>query len=135
MGTVLDAYALIALLEDERAADEVERLIASRDSAISTVNLAEAAQRLLRHSTVTSEELRYLVASLPLVIVPYTEVHAWRAAELRARHYRRRGSVLSLADCCFVAVATPVDRVATADRAVLRMAAAEGIATVELPSA
>ncbi|MGH3136813.1 MAG: PIN domain-containing protein [Gaiellaceae bacterium] len=133
MGTLLDAFALVAFFEDEPAAPEVGRLIAARDASMSTVNLAEAGQRILRHSDVTSEELRQLVGSLPLALVPYTVAHAWRAAELRARHYHRRDSSVSFADCCLVAAATPADRVATADPAVLRMAEGEGIGTVELP--
>jgi PIN domain nuclease of toxin-antitoxin system len=133
VGTLLDAYGLIALLDDEPAASEVERLLASRDVAMSTVNLAEAVQRMLRFSSITSAELRQVVGALPLSVIPYTEAHAWRAAELRARHYDRRERALSLADCCLVAVATPADRIATSDPAVLRMADVEGIGTVALP--
>jgi predicted nucleic acid-binding protein len=133
VGTVLDAYGLIALLDDEPAAEAVENLLARGDVAMSTVNLAEAAQRKLRLSTVTLPELRSVVDTLPLAVIPYTETHAWRAAELRARYYERRASEVSLADCCLVAVATPADRVATADPAVLRMAEAEGIGTIALP--
>lgn len=133
MGTLLDAYALVAYLEGEAAAGEVEALIARRDAAMSTVNLAEAGQRVLRQSNITTDELREVVQALPIEFVPYTELHAWRAADLRARYYDRRTSALSLADCCLVAVATPADRLATADPAVLRMAKAEGIGTVELP--
>lgn len=81
----------------------------------------------------TSPELLEVVRSLPLAVIPLTEAHAWRAADLRARHYQRGGSAVSLADCCLVAVATAADRVATADLGVLRMAQAEGIGTVELP--
>lgn len=133
MGTLLDAYALIAFLEDEPAAAEVARLIGSGNAAISTVNLAEAGQHLIRHGAVTGGELRQLVGSIPLAVVPFTEAHAWRASEIRAQHYRRTDSEVSLADCCLVAVATAADRVATADAAVIRMAAAEGIEALELP--
>jgi PIN domain nuclease of toxin-antitoxin system len=133
VGTLLDAFALIAFLDGEPAAADVESLLVRGDAAISAVNLAEAAQRKLRMSSVTLPELQEVTRSLPVAVIPYSEVHAWRAAELRARHYRRRESEVSLADCCLVAVATPADRVATADPAVLRMAAAEGIGTVELP--
>ena len=133
MGTLLDAYALVALLEDESAADDVERLVGSGESAIPAINLAEAGQRVLRHAAIEADELRSVVSSLPIAVIPLTEAHAWRAAELRAGHYRRGDSEVSLADCCLVAVATAADRVATADPAVLRMAAAEGLATIELP--
>ena len=135
MGTLLDAFALVAFLGGEPAAAEVRQLLARGDAAISTVNLAEAGQSLLRHGDATSDELRELVDSIPLAVIPFTAAHAWRAAELRARYYRRTDSAVSLADCCLVAVATPADRVATADAAVLRMAAAEGIGAVELPGA
>jgi PIN domain nuclease of toxin-antitoxin system len=133
VGTLLDAYALIAFLDDEPAAADVELLLARGDAGMSAVNLAEAAQRQVRLTSVTLAELREVVSLLPLAIVPHSERHAWRAAELRARHYDRRTSPVSLADCCLVAVATPADRVATADPPVLRMARAEGVGTVELP--
>jgi PIN domain nuclease of toxin-antitoxin system len=132
VGTLLDAFALIAFLDDEPAASEVERLLARGDAAMSTVNLAEAAQKKLRASSVTLPELREVVGSLPITVIPYVETHAWKAAELRARHYNRRDSPVSFADCCLVAVATPADRVATADPAVLRMADAEGVGVLEL---
>ncbi len=133
MGTLLDAFALIAFLDDEPAASDVEGLLARGDAAMSAVNLAEAAQRQLRMTSVTSSELRDVVRSLPVAVIPYSETHAWRAAELRARYYERRESPVSLADCCLVAVATGADRIATADPAVLRMAEAEGMRTIELP--
>ena len=133
MGTVLDAFALIALLRDEPAADAVEALIAAGDAAMSTVNLAEVGQTVVREGAMLSADLEHIVGTLPLAIVPFTAAHAYRTAELRARHYGRRDSAVSLADCCLVAVATPADRVATADPVVLRMAEAEGIGTVALP--
>lgn len=133
MGTLLDAYAFIAFLDDEPAAAEVEGLLARGDASMTSVNLAEAAQSKLRESSVSLPELQEVVGSLPVAVVPLSEAHAWRAAELRARYYARRASAVSLADCCLVAVATAADRVATADPALLAMARAEGVATVELP--
>jgi len=100
MGTLLDAFALVAFLGGEPAAAEVRQLLARGDAAISTVNLAEAGQSLLRHGDATSDELRELVDSIPLAVIPFTAAHAWRAAELRARYYRRTDSAVSLADCC-----------------------------------
>lgn len=132
MGTLLDAYALVAFLAAEPAGADVRRLVDAGDAAISTVNLVEAADLLQRLGGIGGEEVRGLVDALPLPVIPFTMSHAWRAAELRARYYHRRESALSLADCCLIAVATPADRVATADPSVLRMAEAEGIATVAL---
>jgi PIN domain nuclease of toxin-antitoxin system len=133
VGILLDAFALLAFLDDEPAAHDVESLLARGDAAMSAVNLAEAAQKKLRTSSVSLPELQEVTGSLPLAIIPYSEAHAWRASALRARHYRRRDSAVSLADCSLVAVATPADRIATADPAVLAMAEAEGIATFVLP--
>ncbi len=133
MGTLLDAFALIAFVDGEPAAPDVRHLLRGGDCAIPTVNLAEAGQRLFRVGGVQREELEHVVGSLPIDVVPFTRLHAWRAADLRARYYGRRDSAVSLADCCLVAVATPADRVATADPAVLRMAEAEGIGTIALP--
>lgn len=133
MGTLLDASALIAFLDDEPAASEVESMLSAGTAAIPSVNLAEAAQRVLRERGATAGELRELVSALPLAVVPVTESHAWRAAELRATHYRRMESEVSLADCCLVAVATAADRVASSDPALLRMANAEGLAVAALP--
>lgn len=133
MGTLLDAYALVAFLAGESAAPEVRRLLESRDCAIPVVNLAEAGQHVMRRHALERDQLEAVITSLPLTVVPLSEAHAWSAAELRARHYRRRENEVSLADCFLVAVATLADRVATADPGVLRMAEAEGVATIELP--
>jgi PIN domain nuclease of toxin-antitoxin system len=135
VGTLLDAFALIALLRDERAADDVQRLVAAGDASMSVVNLAEVGQKVIRADALQPDELDHILDALPLTIVPFTRAHALRTAELRALHYDRRESAVSLADCCLVAVATPADRVATADPAVLRMARAEGFETIELPGA
>lgn len=133
MGTLLDAFALIALLRDEAAAEDVHRLLVAGDASMSTVNLAEAGQKVVRARALQADELDRIVGALPLAIVPFSRVHAVRAAELRARHYDRRDRAVSLADCCLVAAATPADRVATADAAVLAMAESEGIETIALP--
>jgi PIN domain nuclease of toxin-antitoxin system len=45
---VLDAYALIALLAGEPAADEVGRLVAEKATAVPAPNLTEAVDRLAR---------------------------------------------------------------------------------------
>ena len=81
---------------------------------------------------IAGKELRTLVGQLPIAIVPLTEPIAWGAAELRARHYHRRRSPVSIADCVLVASAEAGDRVATKDSAVLEMACAEGVAVLEL---
>jgi len=64
-------------------------------------------------------------------LVEPTEALTWRAVGLRARHCRRRGSELSLADCVALATGRHGDRLATADPPLARAAASELIA---LPS-
>lgn len=132
MGTLLDASALIAFLDDEPAAPDVAVVLSSRAAAIPSVNLAEAVQRILRRSDATLDEIRELVESLELPVIPLSDAHAWRAGELRARHYARVANDVSLADCCLVAVAAPADVIASTDANVLRMATAEGVSTLPL---
>ena len=57
---------------------------------------------------------------------------AWRAGELRATHYDRNHSALSLADCMLLASATPADKIATSDRAVGLTARKLGIDVIPL---
>jgi hypothetical protein len=55
-----------------------------------------------------------------------------RAVSLRAAHHHRGRSPLSLPDCVYIAAAGGDGAVATADRAMLAAADAEGIGTVPL---
>lgn len=133
MGTLLDAQALVALVLDEPAAQDVELILRQGSVGMAAPNLAETLDVLSRVEGYPYDLLRSLLGPLAIVVVPMTEHHAWRAAALRTRHYARDESEVSLADCALVATATPADVIATADRPVLRMAEAEGIATVALP--
>lgn len=132
MGTLLDAYALVALLRDERSAATVEEALRRGSAAMSAINLAEAVEKMVRVERVDAEALRTALEPLGMQVLPLSESVAWRAALLRARHYRRRTSEVSLADCCVVAHATPADAVMSGDAALLRMAEAEGFRTVRL---
>jgi predicted nucleic acid-binding protein len=58
---------------------------------------------------------------------------AWRAGELRARHYDRKTAALSLADCVLLATAGSDDEIATSDGAVADTAHKLGIAVIPLP--
>jgi predicted nucleic acid-binding protein len=136
--TLLDAYALVALVGDEPAAAEVEDLLRTADPAITSINLAEAVDVLQRIHGFPGEAVRAAVGPLvgaPLVVVPSTEYHAWDAAGLRHRYYHRRLRPLSLADCFLLASAGGEDRIATADPAVADVARVEGIDLVALPDA
>jgi predicted nucleic acid-binding protein len=132
---LLDAYGLVALLADEPAAGEVERLLAE-EAGIGVVNLAEALDVLQRVHGFSLEEVREpveLLGRTGLEITIPKEGHAWRAAELRARHYHHQRRPVSIADCLLAAAAGPDDRLATSDLALARVASSEGIDVIALP--
>ncbi len=134
--TLLDAYALIALLAGEPAADEVGQLIAGGSTVVAAPNLAETADRLGRVHGIAVQRTRAAVESLEqstdLHVKATDRAHAWRAAELRVKHYHRTRRPLSLGDCLLLAMATEEDRVATADPHVLATAEEERIRWIAL---
>jgi len=134
--TLLDAYALVALLADEPAADDVESLLRAGDCGIVNFNLAEAIDVTQRVHHLSPDEVRALVEPLlggVLTLVMPAETHTWRAAEIRVRHYDRRTRPLSLADCFLLAAATVDDRIATADPPLAQTARDEDVRLIGLP--
>lgn len=130
MSVLLDAFALIALLADEPAADEVEALLRSGDAAITAVNLAEALDVLQRVQGIPSERLRAVTTTLVgerIRLVPIDEEIARDAADIRARRYHRTRAPVSLADCILLAATGESDALATADRPLIRVAEAENV--------
>jgi predicted nucleic acid-binding protein len=136
---LLDAFALIALLRDEPAAEEVETILRRGEAAMSAVNLAEALDVLQRIDGIDRERLVAATGPLvdeSLVLMPVDERTARDGADLRARHYHRSRAPLSLADCLLLAAARGADAtIATADRPVAAVARAEGIEVAALPDA
>jgi PIN domain nuclease of toxin-antitoxin system len=133
---LLDAYALTALLTKEPAADEVGGLIAAGSTAVAAPNLAEAADRLGRVHGIAVQRTRAAVESLEqstdLRVRAAERPHAWRAAELRTKHYHRTRRPLSLGDCLLLAMSDQTDRLATADPHVLATAHEEQIDWIAL---
>jgi PIN domain nuclease of toxin-antitoxin system len=133
---LLDAYAVLALARDERAADEAEAIIRTNDVGISAVNLLEVLDRLVRRygwsPNETSARLGLMIGERLMVVPTDTDI-AWRGALLRARHYERNACALSLADCVLLASARRDDAVVTSDPAVAAVARAEGIDVIALP--
>lgn len=133
---LLDAYALIAFLAEEPAANEVGELIAGGGTAIAAPNLAETADRLGRVHGIATQRTRVAVESLEqstdLHVRATEQAHAWRAAELRVKHYHRARRPLSLGDCLLLAMTAGDDRVATADPHVLATAEEEQIEWIAL---
>lgn len=133
--TFVDAFGLVALILDEPAAPEVEALLRGEDAAIASITLAETVDVLERVRELPSSEVHEVIDPLaagPLKVVPVTEDHAWRAADIRARYYHRRDAPLSLADCVLLAMAAPPAALATADPVVARTARAEGLTLIAL---
>jgi predicted nucleic acid-binding protein len=133
---LLDAFALIALQRDEPAAEAVTGMIASGDAGVPSIILAEVLDLLVRAHGVPADRLFEAVSGLfaaGLTMIHTRDETPWIAARLRSRHYRARGSALSLPDCVLLATAGPGDAIATADRPILAAAQAEGIDVRPLP--
>ena len=134
---LLDAYALVALLADEPAAAETEKLLRGGGCAAVVVNLAEAVDVSCRVHGLEEEDVRSslepLFASAALTAVSPGEATAWRAARLRVRHYARRARPVSLADCFLVAAAGAGDAIATSDAPLAQVARDESIDVIALP--
>ncbi len=130
MTVLLDAFALIALMAEEPAADQVEVLMRQGDTAITAVNLAEALDVLQRVQGISRERLETLTAPLVgsgLALVAIDERIARDAGDIRARRYHRTRAPVSLADCILLAAAGASDELATADAPLIAVAEAEGI--------
>jgi ribonuclease VapC len=97
--TVLDASALLAFLQGELGAAEVQPLI--EHARISAVNWSEVVKKSLVHGIAVDRVERRLLA-LGLVIEPFTAADAAVAAELWSI---TRAAGLSLADRACVALA------------------------------
>ena len=135
---VIDSQPLVALLLDEHAAPDVERLLREGGTRVSTVSLAEVLDVLTRRAGLPWDEVELVLASLLAdALEPVApDVHAaHRAADVRRRYFDRRARRISLADCFVVATAQPGGRVATGDRVLLEVARAEGLEVVDLGAA
>jgi PIN domain nuclease of toxin-antitoxin system len=138
--TVFDASALLAFLLDEPGADIVEeRIREAGDSAcISSVNLVEVVDKLIRGVGQTEERvgetMDWLMAG-GLLFMPTDGDMGRLAGELRARHYRRQESPLSLADCMALSTAISLDTpLATSDAVLAAVAGDEGVQVLALPN-
>lgn len=111
IAAVLDASALLAFLNDEPGAAEVEAAL-SAGAACSAVNYSEVAQKV-RFAGGSWAPVAGLLASYELEVAAMTEVDAVAAADLW-----QPGSPLSLADRVCLATAQRLGVPAlTADRA------------------
>ncbi len=126
--SILDATAIIALLEREPGHQRVADIIAEGEAAISAANLAEVAARLVAR-TGSAQEARAIVEELPIHVMDLTRDLAIEAGLLYAA---TRQFGLSLGDRVCLALARHENRPAiTADRTWTQVGPALGV-TVEL---
>jgi ribonuclease VapC len=108
---VLDASAVLALLNKEPGWDVVARAATNQDSTISSVNYAEVLQKAARLG-VAAEIVDSVMDDLDITVSPFGRLDARLAASL----YRHR-SGLSLADRVCLALARSLSsRAYTTDR-------------------
>ena len=109
---VLDASAVIALLNGERGASKVVTVVA--DAAVGVFNQAEVISHYV-HLGAPLEEVREMLEALPYTVMTADEALGWAAGALRAI---TSSAGLSLGDRFCLALAKKLDvPVYTADRA------------------
>jgi PIN domain nuclease of toxin-antitoxin system len=136
VNVLLDANAVLAVLLAEPAMDRVLPLLREGRSAMTGANIAEVFDVGIRRRGLSPARMAELVEPLfegPIASIPVDARLARRAGELRAAHYHRSKRRISLADAVLLGAARPGDRIASADRPVLAIAAELGIETIELP--
>ena len=122
---VLDASALLTLLQNEPGAEVVADLLPR--GIMSAVNLSEVVAKLMDHG-MPLEEAREALDGLPIDVASFDRDAAFAAGELRRV---TRGAGLSLGDRACLALATRLGATAvTADRAWASLS--DGIAHVTL---
>jgi len=132
--TLLDAYAVVALLKDEPAAAVVAELLRGR-GRLTAVGVGEVLDHLIRLAGVDEDEAALDIAELGLLDpVPVDAALATRAGVLRANHYHRRDRAVSMADCIAAEAARDLGAaLATSDPHLLDVCHEEGIAICALP--
>lgn len=109
--TVLDASALLALLNDEAGTKIVQELLP--DAVISSVNFSEVVARLALHG-VPDEEIHTALDILGLEIIPFDTDLAYSTGQLAAL---TKSFGLSIGDRACLALASKTGVIAvTADR-------------------
>jgi predicted nucleic acid-binding protein len=133
--TVLDAYAVIAFLRDEPAAEHVRPLIEAGDGALTAVGLAEVLDHLARLARADEDDAVLDLAQLGLIDAIAVDASTGNAGgRLRARRYHRTRCPISMADCIAAETARTSRRpLATADPDLLDVCHAERIEIIALP--
>ncbi len=133
--SVLDAYAVIAFLRAEPAAELVQPVLESGDAVLTAIGVAEVVDHLVRVIGVDEDEAALDLAELGLLDGhPVGAALGLAAGRLRARRYHRTRCSVSMADCVAAEVARALERpLVTSDPHLLDLAAAEQIPLLALP--
>lgn len=132
MNVLLDAYAVVAFLMDEPAADKVAGLI-TEGSALSTVNAAESLDKMCRAGISPEKATEYLSGLDTEIVHPPVEVTI-EAGLIRARNYHHRKRSVSMADCVAAAHAVHLGvPLATSDGPLAETVRAEEGSVIPLP--
>ncbi len=133
--TILDAYAVIAYLRDEPAADHVRPLLDGDEADLTAVGLAEVNDHLVRLAGAHEDDVVLDLAQLGLIDALAVDAGIGSAAgRLRAQRYHRTQCPISMADCIAAETARRLHRaLATADPDLLDVCHAEGIDVTPLP--
>lgn len=134
--TVLDAYAVVAYLRAEPCADDVATLLRG-SSTLSAANAAEVVDQLTRVFGSDADDVHAdlaLLANAGMDLIPVTADLGLLAGRLRAKHYHRDRSAVSLPDCIAAATALSLNQaLATSDPALAGVVRTEGGAVHGLP--
>lgn len=136
---LLDASAVIAFLRGEPAEAEVLALLHAGECGITSVNVAEVADKLARLDRRSEEEVEaelYGMGRLGrLTFLDVSAAMGFDAGFIRARYYDRLTSPISMADCVLLAVGIGVgaEAIATSDAPLATAARNEGVEVVALP--
>jgi len=130
MNLVYDSNVLIAYLEDEPGAEEVDSLLADRSNVgfVHSINLCEVFYHVRRkHGEQAAQEAYAGVQRLRLNIREDMDEDFWQAAaRIKADHHR-----VSLADCQCIALANRIGaEMVTSDRHEIESLAEAGVCKV-----
>jgi PIN domain nuclease of toxin-antitoxin system len=98
---VLDASALLALINAEPGAEEIAQLIAADPGAVSSVSLSEVVAKLDERG-MPVDDIRDMLSSLRLDVIDFDVQAAYQTGQLRSR---TRHAGLSLGDRACLALA------------------------------
>ena len=128
--TVLDAFAVVALLREEPAAELVAGIVRS-PTTLTSVNAAEVVDRLARRYGWDEDDVEtdlQLLGIAGMEMIPVTVALGLEAGRLRTRYHDRDDAAISLADCVAAAAALHLERpIATADPALAAVVRAEAV--------